>query len=264
MVLYLLHQNTNMKLGISLSGGGARGIAHLGVLQALEENGIYPDVLSGASAGSIIGAFYAAGLRPKEILKILKGKSLLNLFSLSFPKRGMTTLKFLKPMLLEHIGHDDFEKLKIPLYVSVSNLNSGKAEIWNSGSLSQIVEASSSIPILFKPIVINEQNYVDGGLLNNLPAHPLVDEVDYAIGVNVMPVGEVSNDKLKTGYSVMIRTFQLTVIANSRTNYPLFDEVIEIDGIDDYSIFQIKKADEIFSLGYKSVENCRFLRNRQF
>ncbi len=245
-----------MKIGISLSGGGARGIAHLGVLQALEEVGIFPDVLTGASAGSIVGALYATGLRPRKILAILKEKSLLQIFSLSFPKKGMTDLRFLRQMFAKHIGHDDFDQLKTPLTVSVTNLNAGHTEYLNHGSLTQVVEASASIPILFKPVIIDNTNYVDGGLLDNLPAKPLIGQVDFSIGVNVMPIGDISNEKLKTGYAVMVRTFQLAVIANSMANYSLFDEVIEIEGIEKYSIFQIKKADEIYDLGYKNAQSA--------
>lgn len=241
-----------MKVGISLSGGGARGIAHLGALEALAEVGIVPDVVTGASAGAIVGALYASGKKPKEILEILKEKSLLQLFSLQFPKKGMTDLRFLRQMFAKHIGHDDFEALNIPLIVSVTNLNAGRTEYWSQGSLSKVVEASASIPILFKPVMMDGVNYVDGGLLDNLPAKPLSGQVDFSIGVNVMPIGDISNEKLKTGYAVMVRTFQLAVIANSMANYELFDEVIEIDGIDQYSIFQIKKADEIFALGYEN------------
>lgn len=245
-----------MKIGISLSGGGARGIAHLGVLQALSEAGIRPNVITGASAGAIIGAFYAAGYQPLEILKILKSKSLLHLFSLRFPKKGVTDLRFLREMLLQYIPHDDFQRLNIPFFVTITNLNTGKAESWNTGSLSRVVEASSSIPILFKPVILEDANYVDGGLLDNLPVKSLLDTVDFSIGVNVMPVGGVNNSQLRTGYAVMVRTFQLTVVANSKANYPFFDDVIEIEGIDEYSIFQIKKASEIFELGYKSGEKA--------
>src|SRR4026207_977840 len=103
------------KIGIALSGGGTRGVVHIGVLKALEENGIFPSIISGCSAGSIVGAMYAQGYSPSEILSIASERSLLWMFSLRLPTKGFVTHTFLRKMLKRYITVDSFEELKKPL-----------------------------------------------------------------------------------------------------------------------------------------------------
>ena len=167
--------------------GGARGIAHIGALQALEENGISPDLISGASAGSIVGALYASGKSPQEMLTIFKETSLYKLFKFTISTAGLTDLDNLKTILGQHIEQDSFEALQKKLFICVTNLNLGRFEIFSKGELFELVAASSSIPILFSSRNFNGYTYADGGLLNNLPVEPLVGNCDLLIGVMSCP-----------------------------------------------------------------------------
>ncbi|MBX0310804.1 MAG: patatin-like phospholipase family protein, partial [Sulfurihydrogenibium sp.] len=183
-----------MKIGIALSGGAVRGLAHIGVLKALEELDIKPDIVSGVSAGSIIGSFYCAGYSPKEMEEIAL-KTNLNSFILpSISKKALFSLDKLESFLEKYIGKINIEDLKIPLIIAATNLNKATIEYFQSGSLIKTVKASCSIPVMFKPVKIDKYFYVDGGVMNNLPVEPLREKVDFAIGVEVNPFLEEEKD----------------------------------------------------------------------
>jgi NTE family protein len=237
-------------IGISLAGGGARGIAHIGVLQALEEHGISPQFVSGSSAGAIAGVLYAAGYSPQEMLTIFKEASLLKLFRVSMPTVGLTDLNYVSEELAKYIKEDDFAILPKQFFVCVTNMSKGCYEIFDQGPLFEAVVASSSIPILFKPCIINEKSYADGGLLNNLPIEPLEDRCKVVIGVNVTPINPVENSQnlLQIGY----RTLDLVMWANVQERLQRCDVVIE-PATAKYKLFEIDKADEIYQAGYEAA-----------
>ena len=143
-----MQKNKEQNIGVVLSGGGARANAHIGVLQALNENGIFPTHISGASAGALIGALYCNGHTPKEILELAKSYEFLKIFKIGFNNRGLTEMTRLKKFLNNHLI-DNFNTLQIPLYISVTNLNSGVCEIKSKGRLIDFILASCAIPLLF-------------------------------------------------------------------------------------------------------------------
>lgn len=242
-----------MTIGISLSGGGARGIAHIGVLKALEENGIHPEVISGASAGAIVGVLYAAGITPDEIFDIARKSNLYKIFQLGMPHKGITNLNYLRKILKRHIPSDNYNDLEKIFYCSISNLNTGESEVVNSGSLYETVTASCSIPLVFQPVPIGDTIYVDGGLLNNLPAQSIRSQSDYLIGVNVIPDKEVESKSLKSVFDIAVRCFHLSVLANSRSNKEVCDTWMQLDTLEQYNLFQFNKTQEIFDIGYNGA-----------
>lgn len=239
--------------GIALSGGGARGIAHIGVLQALEDQGLAPEIIAGASAGSIVGAFYASGKKPAEILKIVKKASIFKLFKMRLPYSGLAKLTYLRDVLAEYIETDSFEALQKKLFVSIANLNTGACELRDSGPLFDVVMASSSIPLVFQPVKIENQLYVDGGLLNNMPVEPLKELADISIAVNVMPDMEVSSDDVQNVFSIAQRCFDLSVLANTRPNIERCDLLIQPNELHKYNIFQLNRYEEIHDIGYQEM-----------
>ncbi len=236
------------KTGIALGGGGSRGFAHLGVLQALNEKGIFPEVVSGTSAGAIVGSLYAAGYTPEEIFKLLKKKKFSDLSKIHIPTDGLFSLDNLTQELKKAIPDDSFEGLKLPFYACVTNLNIGKAEYIGSGSLHNIVQASASIPVLFSPVKIGDYYYVDGGLVDNLPVRPLVRKCENIIGVNIFP-NEVT-DKIDNLFQVATRTFQISLDNNARYNRSKCHIYIEPANISKYHMLETKFHDEIFDIGY--------------
>lgn len=190
------------RIGIALSGGGALGFAHIGVLQALEEHGIRPDCIAGTSMGSIIGVLYAAGYHPTQIIDIVRDnkfyqvKRLITLQS-AISTLGMSTHDVLHKALLRLIPHDSFDSLRIPFAACVTNLDLVRPEYRDAGThLADYVVASASIPGVFEAKKIGTTTYVDGGVLDNLPAVYLKNRgCRYIIGVDVLPVAENTQKK---------------------------------------------------------------------
>jgi len=240
-------------IGVALSGGGARGIAHLGVLKALNEGGIFPNIISGTSAGSIVGALYCAGYSPEESLKIVQKTSVLSVFRPSFSWKGFLKIDKLAGILQKHLP-ETFEDLNLPLVVAASEINEGKTAYFKSGKLIKPILASASIPVLFKPMEIDGKNYVDGGILNNLPAEPLVDKVDTLIGVSCNPNGYA--DKLDNAKLLMERSALLAINGNTMKSRALCDQFIEPITLTQFSGFDLSRSREIFEAGYKfTLEN---------
>jgi NTE family protein len=238
------------KIGIALSGGGARGIAHIGVLKALEENGIFPDVISGTSAGAIVGALYASGKNPLEILKFVEESKVYKTIKFGMPLKGLTDLSYLSKLLAENIVEDSFESLSKPLFIAVSNLNNGELEIVSKGKLFDIMVASSSIPFIFKPVKIAGQYYVDGGLMNNLPAESIREKVAFLIGVNVMPIIKNEKDDFQNMLRIGNRMFEMSIWTNTKPSLQLCDVVVEPKRIVDFNIFNFNKTKELYEIGY--------------
>src|SRR4030095_1544677 len=241
------------KIGIALSGGGTRGVVHIGALKALEENDIYPTIISGCSAGSIVGAMYAQGYTPQEILSIASERSLLWMFSLRLPTKGFVRHTFLRKMLKRYIQANNFEDLKKPLFVAVSNLNSGKAEIKCSGPIHDVIVASCSIPVLYEPIRIDGNWYADGGLLMNLPVSPIRDLASFIIAVNLIPRKELLSEEVNTIAGVASRSFNLAAINTIQPELKYCDIIIEPEAIYNYSRFNFINIKEMFEIGYEET-----------
>ena len=241
-----------VRFGIALSGGGARGIAHIGVLETLEKYGIKPQIISGTSMGAIVGVFYAAGYSPKEILKIVSSRKFHKLINWHVPFSGLIDMEKVMTIMEERIEKDDFSALKIPFYCAVTNLNNGLFEIKSKGKLFQWVLASASIPVVFEPQVINGQTYVDGGLLNNLPAESIRDKCEILIGVHVNHNGP--EEEVRGLMTVAERCFRLGIAQNVENSKKLCDFLIEPPQTRNFTTFSFNKAQEIYEVGLKETE----------
>lgn len=239
------------RVGVALSGGGARGMVHVGVLQALEENGIEPQIISGTSAGAIVGAFYAHGFSPEEIRRIASSQSLMRLFSLRIPNTGFIRHTLLRKLMEKHLPSNSFKQCQKPLSVVVANLNTGLVEVYDEGPLFDYVIASSSVPILFEPLEINGQKYVDGGVVMNLPASPIRDKCDVLIGVNLVPLVDMPADQFKSVISVGTRCFDLAAINNIKPELEFCDVVVAPSAINEFSRFNVRQMNLMYDLGYQ-------------
>ncbi len=243
------------RIGIALSGGGVKGFAHLGVLKALEEKGIEADVLAGVSAGAIVGSFIAAGKKPTEVMELINENDFFDFAKLSLPDRGIFTLDNMTKNLEKSLGVKTFEELKIPFYVGVANIEKARMEYFSKGELVKIIQASSSIPVLFSPVEINGDLYVDGGLFENLPVNPLINQCDKLIAVNVMPVN--LEEKIESITDMAVRTFQLKTNINALELREKADIYIEPTGIAKYNILNTKYSQELYELGYNYAKNLK-------
>lgn len=235
-------------IGITLSGGGTRGIAHLGVLHALEELNIKIDKIAGVSAGAIAGALYSAGYKPEEILKMIVDYPKIKFFQPSLMSSlGFFDMKPLQDLIKKYIPHNDFSQLKIPLSVGATDVEEGKEVIFSEGDLATCLMASSCVPILFKPIQYEGKMYLDGGLLNGMIVKPLED-CHKIIGVHVNPFNK--KYPLKNAKDIFERCFTLAVHSNSRHNFSVCDVVIEPLELANWAAFRLDKARQMYEIGY--------------
>ena len=245
------------KIGLALSGGGALGFAHIGAIQALEEHGVKPDFISGSSMGAIIGAIYCAGYSPAKIMRIIQAEKLYKLDklmspNLNFKQKGLSSHATLRATLKELIPHDCFDSLEILFAVCVTNITSGTYEYYYSGKgIVEYVVASASIPGVFDPVVIKNTTYVDGGVLNNLPAEILHQKgCDYIIGVDVLPFLPVEK---KSILDITLWSIRLMQHSNTQNGIKYCNWLIESNAIEKYNEFEFDKYKEIYQYGYKAM-----------
>ncbi len=245
-----------MTIGLVLSGGGVRGVAHIGAIKALEEHGIFPTHISGTSAGAIVGALYAAGVEWSVILDFFKNIPLFQANKYALGKPGFIDTEKFYIDFKKLIPEDDFSVLKKHLFVTATNVEKGTLRIFHSGPLIHPVLASASFPGVFTPVQIGKSYYVDGGVLNNFPIEPLKPLCDSIIGVYVNPLETLKIADLKHSYNVMERAYKIKSASESVQKFPEFDLLIEPKGLAKYATFNMYGIDAIFELGYKATKEA--------
>jgi len=247
-------KNTDLKykIGLALSGGGAKGFAHAGVIQALEERGIHPDVIAGTSSGSIVGALYADGNTPEEIIELFNNSSFSKFATLTRMNGGLFRIDNFRKALKTKLKAAKFEDLRIPMYINATDMEHGKNVFFNSGPLLDAVIASCSVPIIFEPVKIDDILYSDGGLICNFPVEVLRHQCEFVIGVNVGPI-EIDKKEKLTILDMAQRTYFFMRKANVLNVKDQCDLLIEPPSIDRYGMFDAEKNHEIFMLGYNEA-----------
>ncbi len=249
MLDFLFHKK--YKNGLAMSGGGARGFAHIGALKAMEELGVKPDVIAGVSAGAIVSVMYSAGLSPDDILNVFDEISFRDLAQMTIPKDGFFKTDKLQKFLTNCIPYKNLEDMPIPTLIGATDIDNGKSVVFDSGSIAKTVAASCCIPIVFQPVKINGVNYVDGGVLHNLPTWVLRPECDNLIGVNCSPiVKEKYNGSI---VDIASRTYDLMSRSNALTDAKLCDILIDTAGVASYNVFDIDNMRQIAADGYRDA-----------
>lgn len=236
------------KTGVVLSGGVARGFAHVGVLQAMHEAGIKPEVVAGVSAGSIVGAFYADGYDPQEILDFFYHKRFIEFVKIAPSKTGLLKMTGLKDVLKKNLRSTTFEELKIPLFVGVTNYKTGLSEYLHQGNLFDAIIASSSIPVLFQPFKKDGTEYIDGGVTDNLPVKPIQELCQVIYGIHVNPIGKMSKNQGLV--STALRSFHISVAAGIEQKKQFFKLFIEPPELRKYGLLEVTKGKEMYKIGY--------------
>jgi len=250
-----LRRRKKYRLGIALSGGGARGFAHLGILKALKEKGVEPDIISGTSAGAIVGAFIASGKSPDETFEIIKEYRFFDLTKIRLPRMGLFNLDGLQNSINKEISEKRIEDLPMPMIIAATNMLEGKIDYFSNGPLAKCVQASSSIPILFSPVKIDGKMYLDGGIMDNLPIKPLTEVCRKTIAINISPLLPVHS--IKNLAQVATRMLQLSINAREDTKTQQVDLFIEPQILDEYETLDTKHAKEIFDAGYKYASKLK-------
>ena len=174
-------------IGIALSGGTAKSLAHIGILKALEEAGLRPHYMAATSGGAIVGAVYAAGTSIEDLTKTAEGLRWKHLARITWPRLGLLNNSGVERVLHDLVGEADFKDLKIPMAIVGTDLLTGDKVVFREGSVAKAAMISSSIPSVFEPIKADGTLYVDGGLVEYLPVETLVDsfQPDLVIAVNL-------------------------------------------------------------------------------
>ncbi|TAE03196.1 MAG: patatin [Bacteroidetes bacterium] len=240
-------------IGLALSGGGARALQHIGVLQALEEFHIFPKAISGASAGAIIGSLYAEGYSPKEMIDIFLKTKIFQMFRFSFKTSGLLNIEVLDGICKQYFKENSFEHLRIPLFVNATDIFDHKTHYFSQGELFKPLQASSCIPVIFKPVFFQERNWVDGGLLNNLPVEPLLNSCQTIIGSTCNPVVNIT--KVPKMNKMLERTFQILVNANVAPQKKHCQIWIEPPLLSKFTIYDFGKVKEIAKVAYEYTKN---------
>lgn len=244
-------------VGIAFSGGGAKGFAHIGVLKAFEQFGIRPDVISGVSAGSIAAALYGAGLSTDDMIRCFTDASRFDDFTeWAIPKKGFMKLDRFGKLLESWLPVRNLEDMKIPTVICATDIDNAKSVGWGKGEIVPRVLASCSIPIIFQPIRINGKNYVDGGVLRNLPAWAIRGYCSTLYGSNCSPLRRKFNSDGSI-IDIAYRTFHLMMKANTPQDVRLCDHVIETSQLSSVSTFDLTSLRRGVAIGYDAA--CKVL-----
>ena len=249
-----------MNIGLVLSGGGARGAAHIGVIKALEEHNIFITHIAGTSAGAIVGGLYAAGVSWSEILNFFKTITIFSTNRYARNKPGFLNSVNFYDDLKTFFPIDNFNALKKPLFVTATNIIEGTLEIFSEGKLIEPILASASFPGVFTPVKMNGTFYVDGGTLNNFPIEPLKPLCSKIIGIYVNPLRKIEPKDLKHSYSVVDRAFEINTSSRSFNKFASCDLLISPMELNKYvpSTVLALKISKIFN---KNVNEIFFLEN---
>ena len=251
----------DIKVGLALGSGSARGLAHIGVLKVLVKEGIPIDMIAGTSAGAIIGGMYATGMPVTEIentAKVLSHRKYAFLVDPTLPRTGLIKGKKVKEALKQYFKDTDFQDLKMPFACVSTDLETGEAIIIKTGKVLEAVDASISIPIIFSMVEKDGRHLVDGGLVNPVPVSVLKDMgADYIIAVNVTPYNIQKTEFLKTHgiFHVIMQTLYISTYQITRASLSNADVVIE-PATDHISPFAFDRINECIELGEKSAQKA--------
>ncbi len=196
------------RIGLALGGGAARGFAHIGVIQVLEEAGIQPDLVVGTSAGSLVAALYASGRSGPEMATLALGMDEGAITDWSFPARGLIRGEALARYVRQHTAGLSIEQMKLPLGIVATDLDSGAGILFQRGDTGSAVRASSAVPAVFQPVRIGNREYVDGGLVSPVPvryARQMGAEMVIAVDITSPPDGAATGDVMK----MLLQTFAI-------------------------------------------------------
>jgi NTE family protein len=243
-----------MSIGLALSGGGMKGIAHIGAIKALEENNIHPTHISGSSMGAMVGAFYASGYSPEVIADFFKEVPLFYPNRYAFGKPGIIDTENFYQDFKKYFPEDNFKALHKKLYITAVDMLSGSLKVFDEGELIRPFLASSAFPGLCSPVAINGSFYADGGILDNFPISPLKADCNHIIGVYVSPISDIKAEKLKYAVDVLERAIRINFSNASFQKFSQCDLLI-YPPLSKFGMFDKNHIDEIFNIGYETTKN---------
>lgn len=241
-------------IGLVLSGGGTRGIAHIGVIKAMQEAGIEAEYVSGTSAGAIVGGMYAAGLSCDKMLDFFRNANLFSFRNYTYTKPGLLNSDRYRVYFEKVLECRYFDELEKKLFISVTNLITGRNEILNEGNIIDAIVASAAFPGMFSPVELHGDLYADGGITNNFPVEPLEWKCDFTIGSYVNPLKDVSPNDLKNTIGILDRVFHINMFKMESPDFHKVNILILPSNLSNYKTFSLKHMDLIMEIGYNEAK----------
>jgi NTE family protein len=266
-----------MKIGLALGGGGVRGMAHIAVLEALDELGLRPNIIAGTSMGAIVGALYASGMDGRAIRELVqrhiilkddKWRDLLEkkgdllkwvqAFSIEFSRGGFISSQRFLNFLLNEIQKTTFEDLKIPLLVIATDYWTAAEVIFEKGDLLPAIQASMAVPGVFAPVSIDERVLVDGGVANLVPYDHLLERADLTIAIDVGRIRTIGEERIPNALESVLGTFDImqTAALTEKMRHRKPDIYVRME-IHDVRMLDFGKVEEVFQQAKPSVEALR-------
>lgn len=239
------------RLGVCLSGGGARGFAHIGAMRALYEMGLKPDIVAGVSAGSVVAAFHGAGMleNSNALLNLFSGSKFREFAEMQVPTQAFFSLSRFKRHLEEIIPYKNIEELPNPTVICATDIDNATKMAFTSGPLAERVVASCSIPIVFEPVIIDGHRYVDGGVLRNLPAWAIRHLCDTLIGINCSPL-DPQTPQARNIVDIARRTFSVMAKNNITPDLEMCDYVVNLTETASHQVFDLHALELLVESGY--------------
>lgn len=246
-----------MDAALVLSGGVARGLSHIGTYKALNEFGVVPKIIAGTSAGAIIGAFIAKGFHADEIATIASKTNIISIRNFNPGNLGLFRPHSIKRNLQKYLGNINFDDLPIELVVAATDIKHGKPHYIKSGPLVPALLATSAIPVIYKPVLVNNNLLIDGGISDNFAVEAISPCKYKIIGCHANPLGVMEKD---LSYKALIdRCISVALHKDILHKKHLCDIFIEPPQMANYGMFQIKKAHEIIQIGYDYTKSLAHL-----
>jgi NTE family protein len=256
-----LSEIKSKSVGLVLSGGGVKGMAHIGMIQALNEFGISTRSVSGTSVGALVGALYANGSSVVEMLQFFKETPLFRYHFMTILKPGLLDTERYFDLLARYLPGNTFESLQRKLYVVATDLQKGDEKIFSEGELIKPLLASAALPPVFSPVAINGRLYADGGIMNNFPYDEVAVSSDFVIGSNVSGIKEIPKEGIKSSLQLANRTTSLMIYAINRNKVNKCDLLFEPKALELIGILDKKGIEKAYTIGY---EHAARVMEREF
>lgn len=243
----------NTRIGLALGGGAAKGIAHIGVLKALEEDQIKIHCISGTSAGALIASYYAFGRPAESIFSICSALNLSKILNFTFERGGLFSTDAIRAMVLRDLGDVRIEDADIPLAICATDIETGEQLIFRRGNLADAVCASMAVPGLFVPVEIDGRTLVDGGLVENVPISPLeIMGAGITVAVDLSHVSRYP--KVENTFDVITNAINIGIDFNTRKQLKKADIPLMLD-LSGYSLTNnADRIEELFLEGYNPMK----------
>lgn len=243
----------NTRIGLALGGGAAKGIAHIGVLQAFEEEDIRIHCISGTSVGALVASYYAFGRRPETILSIGSTLNLSRIINFTLEKGGLFSTDAIREMIQRDLGDCRIEDANIPLAICTTDIETGEQLIFRKGKLAEIVCASMAVPGLFVPVEVNGRVLMDGGLVENVPISPLA-RMGAGITVAVDLCHVERYPKPDSMIDVISNAINISIDFNTRKQLKKADIVVPLNLSGYSSTNNAERVDELYLEGYRPMK----------